>query len=119
MTSRLNQRTASTFGANDIAPEKTMVSGSTATSPNAPGANWSVSTPLTTTSTRVPGATRRIASASTGDTTVTMSAVAAARRSRVRATSPRIRARVPETRLEASVSASMSSTSRPIGEDGR
>ena len=32
-----------------------MVSGSTATSPNAPGANWSVSTPLTTTSTRVDG----------------------------------------------------------------
>ena len=55
MTSRLNQLTASTFGPNDIAPEKTIVSGSTSTSPNAPGANWSVSTPLTTTSTLVLG----------------------------------------------------------------
>ena len=43
-----------------------------------------------------------------------MSAVDAARRSRVRATRPRILARVPVTRLTASVSASMSSTSRPI-----
>ena len=32
-----------------------MVSGSTAISPSAAGANWSVSTPLTTTSTRVVG----------------------------------------------------------------